>query len=351
MKKFKVLGLMSGTSLDGLDLALCTFDIIDDIWSFSIERAETIKYSKQLLAKLIEAPKMRAEQFALLDSDLGKFFAKTVVKFLGNENIDLIASHGHTIFQQPEINFTKQIGAGAAIYAATGIPTACDFRAVDVFLGGQGAPLVPLGDQILFSEHDYCINLGGIANISYVEGDTMKAYDICPVNQVFNYVAEKFNKEYDDSGEIAKKGVLNIGLFQRLNDKPFYAIPPPKSLGREWVEEEVLNEINNYSLEDFQRTFAEHVAYQIVTSIKGDGKSILLTGGGAYNDFLISLLKQKLVGHKVIVPQPAIIDFKEALIFAFLGIQGALGNITSLSSVTGASRDSLSMAMYGTFKR
>ena len=351
MKKFKVLGLMSGTSLDGLDLALCTFHIIEGKWSFEIERAETLKYSKQMLDHLVEAPKMNAESFALLDTNLGKYFADVVSKFLGDEKIDLIASHGHTIFHQPEINFTKQIGSAAAIYASMGIPTACDFRSVDVFLNGQGAPLVPLGDLNLFGEYDYCINLGGIANISYLEDGEMKAFDICPVNQVFNFVAEKFGMTYDDSGVIAKRGTINKELLVKLNSKDFYNVEPPKSLGREWVEQEVLGEINDSNLEDFQRTFAEHVAYQISNTIRGTEKSVLLTGGGAYNEFLISLIKEKLKGHKVVVPMPLIVDYKEALIFAFLGLKGALREITSLSSVTGASRDSISMAMYGTFNR
>lgn len=304
-----------------------------------------------MLDHLVEAPDMNAERFALLDSNLGKYFAEVVSKFLGDDYIDLIASHGHTVFHQPEITFTKQIGTGAAIYASTGIPTACDFRSVDVFLTGQGAPLVPLGDLNLFSEYDYCINLGGIANISYLEEGVMKAFDICPVNQVFNFVAEKFGKVYDDSGAIAKRGIINQELLENLNSKGFYKLDPPKSLGREWVEQEVLGEIGDSHLEDFQRTFAEHVAYQISKTINGREKSVLLTGGGAYNEFLISLVKEKLQGHKVVVPVPLIVDYKEALIFAFLGLKGALGEITSLSSVTGASRDSISMAMYGTFNR
>ena len=166
--------------------------------------------------------------------------------------MDLIASHGHTIFHQPEIHFTKQIGNGAAIYAKTGINTACDFRSVDVFLGGQGAPLVPLGDKHLFSKYDYRINLGGIANTSFEENGVTKAYDICPVNQVFNYVAEKLGQTYDDEGKYARSGQLIPELLESFNTLAFYNQPAPKSLGREWVEKHFISRIDHYPLADFQ---------------------------------------------------------------------------------------------------
>lgn len=349
MKTFKVLGLMSGTSLDGVDLAICTFTKQKDTWQFHIDRATTIPYSESFLTRLRHAPQLSGLAFCKLDNDLGNLFGELINDFLGDENVDLIASHGHTIFHQPEIQFTKQIGNGAAIYTKTGVYTTCDFRSVDVFLGGQGAPLVPLGDNQLFSIYDYRINLGGIANTSFEERGVIKAYDICPVNQVFNYVAEQVGQPYDDEGKFAREGQLIPELLTLFNSLTYYTQPAPKSLGREWVEKEFINQVSQYPLADFQHTFAHHVAEQLALSIAQPKASILLTGGGAFNVFLVELLKKQLPEAKIILPATSIISFKEALIFAFLGLLGSLGENTSLSSVTGAKRDSISMASYGDF--
>lgn len=349
MRKFKVLGLMSGTSLDGVDLALCSFSFLNGIWNFSIDRAETVPYSPEMEKQLLTIASSTAEEFALFDSQLGAYFGKLCSTFLKEEKVDLIASHGHTVFHQPEIFFTKQIGTGAAIYAATGIATACDFRSVDVFLGGQGAPLVPLGDRELFSQYDYRINLGGIANTSFEKEGRSLAYDICAVNQVFNYVAQQKGLVYDDGGKIASEGNFNESLYNYLNNLAYFQQSPPKSLGREWVEKNILNLVANYSLDDFQCTFAHHVAFQLAESIENKNGIILFSGGGAYNTFLMNVLQEKLPLATIEFSDKAITEFKEALIFAFLGLLGALKKHTSLASVTGAKHDSLSMALYGDF--
>lgn len=350
MKKVKVLGLMSGTSLDGVDLALCSFTLSGDKWSYEIEKAETKSYPEELLVSIKAIHKSSAEEYALLDTELGVYYASLIKEFLGGNRCDLIASHGHTVFHQPDKHFTSQIGSGAAIFALTEIPTVCDFRSVDVFLGGHGAPLVPLGDRELFSSFDYRINLGGIANVSYEEEGFTRAFDICPVNQVFNAVAQKYGKLYDGGGEIARSGVIIPELLEKLNGLGFYKQQAPKSLGREWVEKEFLSLMQQYDLKDFQRTVVEHVAIQITSIIKLNGQKVLFSGGGVYNIFLMDRIKSKLVGHEVVVPNAQLVDFKEALIFAFLGIRGVLGQSTSLASVTGAKYDSLSFAKYGVFQ-
>lgn len=340
---------MSGTSLDGVDLALCTFKENNGQWGFALNKATTIPYNDSFLTRLRNAHQLSGLELSLLDNDLGSFFGDIINEFLGDDSVDLIASHGHTIFHQPELRFTKQIGNGAAIYAKTAIPTTCDFRNVDVFLGGQGAPLVPLGDKHLFAQYDYRINLGGIANTSFEENGVTKAYDICPVNQVFNYVANQLGQEYDDEGKFAQSGQLIPELLTSMNALAFYAQPAPKSLGREWVEKHFISKIKDYPLVDFQHTFSHHVAQQLAHSIQQPDASVLLTGGGAYNIFLTDLLKKLIPKAELVVPETSIISYKEAIIFAFLGLVGTLKQNTALASVTGAKKDSISMCSYGYF--
>lgn len=342
---------MSGTSLDGVDLVICTFKESNGNWEFSLNKAITVPYSEKFLLRLRNAHQLSGLELAMLDNDLGSFFGDYINAFLGNETVDLIASHGHTIFHQPELQLTKQIGNGAVIFAKTAIPTTCDFRSVDVALGGQGAPLVPLGDKQLFSQYDYRINLGGIANTSFEDNGVTKAYDICPVNQVFNYVAEQTGLVYDDEGKFARSGQLIPELLTSFNDLAYYAQQAPKSLGREWVEKHFIPAIHNYPLADFQHTFAHHVAQQLADSIQKPNASVLLTGGGTFNVFLIELLQKKQPNTQFIIPEASIISFKEAIIFGFLGLLGALGKNTTLASVTGASKDSISMGTYGNFFR
>lgn len=346
MIQIPVLGMMSGTSLDGVDLALCLFSKKEKKWNYQIVKQKVIPYSSLQLKQFAQIDSLSGEQLSILDIELGKWYGKIAAEFIQNEQVSLIASHGHTIYHQPEIRFTKQIGSGAAIYAATNIPTVCDFRSVDVLLNGQGAPLVPIGDCELFSECDYRINLGGIANCSYEEGNVTKAFDICPVNQVFNEIAKRKGLVFDKDGKIARSGKLLPNLFKDLNQLEYYTQPAPKSLGREWVEKMIFPLIGSYSLENFQHTFAHHVAYQI-TSVMTPNTKALFTGGGAYNHFLMGLIKAYSKGVKFEIPSKTLIEYKEALIFAFLGLLGAKGEINSLASVTGASRDSISCCVYG----
>lgn len=337
-----ILGIMSGTSLDGLDLALCRFNKTGEKWQYKIVAAETINYPANWEMKLQKADKLNGEDLLLLHNSYGRFIGQTAKKFLsGKDKPDLIASHGHTIFHQPEKQFTFQIGNGACIAASSEIPTICDFRNLDVALGGNGAPLVPIGDLNLFPEYDYCLNIGGFANISYSSGNKRIAYDICPANIIANLISQEKGMSFDRDGEMGKAGTLNNELLGKLNHLGYYKMPPPKSLGREWLEEKIIPVIQSFNISttDKLRTLYEHIAFQISGSLKNEG-DILITGGGAKNKFLIERISGLCV-NKIDIPSTEIIDFKEALIFAFLGVLAYNNQTNCLSSVTGAKHDNI----------
>jgi len=342
MKTYLSIGCMSGTSLDGLDLVACRFTT-DEAWKFEIIKAVTIPYSHKWINKLSKAAELNALGFALLHNEFGKFIGKQVADFCSDlpDLPDLVSSHGHTIFHQPHKKLTVQIGNGAQIAAASGLPTACDFRSLDVALKGQGAPLVPIGDELLFGEYELCLNLGGIANFSFRENDERKAFDICPANMAFNHFTKELGYEYDLDGNLGRTGVVQEELLSLLNSLDFYQLTGPKSLGREWFEKEFLPLISSFQLEhkDILRTLYEHISDQLTFSVDQYPKGkILITGGGARNVFLIELFSEK-TKHKTIVPSAQIIDFKEAIIFAFLGILRLRNEVNCLKSVTGANRN------------
>jgi len=353
MKEYKVIGAMSGTSLDGLDLAYCHFTYHEQKWNYKIIAAETVEYESEWKNRLFKAPDISTVDLAALDFEFGRFIGKNVTNFIGLyelENPDFIASHGHTVFHQPEKGFTLQIGSGAAIAAASGITSICDFRSTDVALGGQGAPLVPVGDELLFGEYDFCLNLGGFANISFLYDVKRYAYDVCAVNTLLNYLAAKKGLSFDKNGELGKRGKQNETLLEKLNSLPYFLQNSPKSLGREWLEEEVLPLFENsgISIEDQIRTAYKHIALQIISAMMPrDFKKIkaLVTGGGAYNSYLTDLLR-KLSTDEFYIPDKQIIDFKEALIFAFLGVLRWRNEVNCLASVTGAKHDSVGGCVY-----
>lgn len=343
MQDFKVIGLMSGTSMDGVDIAFCRFQF-DHQWHFTISHAETIEYSSEWSQRLSNLMKSDSETLIRTDREYGKLLGKIISGFIQKNNVkpDLIASHGHTIFHQPQNGFTLQIGDGNVISAVTGLPVVFDFRSGDVALGGQGAPLVPIGDRLLFPEFDLCLNLGGIANISFEREDKRIAFDICPANIPLNHLAALAGKPYDKDGFLARKGKPINQLLNDLNRLEFYHTPPPKSLGREWIDREFFPILFAWddSIEHKIRTVCEHIAVQIAAIVNPLKKEkMLITGGGAKNKFLTELIASK-VNAKVVVPEEKIIDFKEALIFAFLGVLRWRNETNILSSVTGASRDS-----------
>lgn len=337
----KIIGIMSGTSLDGLDIALCKFSKINEHYNFDILQAETIEYSSEWRNRLKNAASMSASDFCRLNVDYGNFVGDRIADFIGNTyNRNLaVGSHGHTIFHQPINGITVQIGSGAHIASKLKIPVVCNFREYDVALGGQGAPLVPIGDKLLFKKYDMCINLGGFSNISFDNSSGLRvAYDICPVNILINYFAKKKGLDYDENGKIGRTGEINIQLLKKLNDLDYYKKSYPKSLGREWVEKEVLSLIyDNIPIRDVLRTLYEHIAIQISTNISPSTK-VLFTGGGVYNSFLMELIN-KYSNANIIIPDKNLINYKEALIFAFLAYLKLNNEINVLASVTGASKD------------
>lgn len=344
----KIIGMMSGTSLDGLDLCYTQFEYKDGKWDYEIIKAAEVQYPLEIKEKLATAQNMTALEYAQWHSDYGLYLGRSVRKFIEENDFkpDYIASHGHTIFHQPEKRFTAQIGSGAGIAAESGVDTICDFRTTDVALYGQGAPLVPVGDRNLFADYDYCLNMGGFSNISFDSGESRSAYDICPVNYVLNHYTREIGLEYDKDGEIARSGKVCDGLLTKLNGLEFYTLEGPKSLGREWVEDQVIPLIDSFGLtiEDRLATYCEHVAVQIGSHVKR-GK-VLLTGGGAFNTFLVERMAANAPQSEYVVPDNMTVNFKEALIFAFLGAL-YINNIPScLKSVTGAKYDNIGGALY-----
>ncbi len=342
MKSYLSIGVMSGTSLDGLDLVACRFTF-NESWKFEIIKSLTVAYSHKWVSRLSTAAELSGLEMALLSNKYGKFIGKQVARFCSDlpEKPDLVSSHGHTVFHQPKNRLTIQIGNGAWIAAYSGLPVACDFRALDVALKGQGAPLVPIGDELLFGEYEICLNLGGIANVSFNEDNERKAFDICPANMAFNHFIKDLGYEYDLDGALGRSGQIQEELLNLLNGLEFYKQMGPKSLGREWFEDEFLPLINSFQLEkpDILRTLYEHVSDQISGALDQYPKAqILVSGGGAHNVFLIELISEK-TKHKTIVPSAQIIDFKEGIIFAFLGVLRLRHEANCFKSVTGASHN------------
>lgn len=351
-RKYHVIGLMSGTSLDGLDIAHCCFTSTANSWGFEIIQAETVAYTADWKQRLIAAETATALSFQQLDVDYGFYLGQRVSDFIIKNKVqaDFVSSHGHTIFHQPDKRLTVQIGKGSSIASKCKLPVVCDFRSLDVAMGGQGAPLVPIGDRLLFSEFDFCLNLGGFANVSYEQSGKRIAYDICPVNMVMNAVCEKLGKPYDENGDMAKEGMVSHYLLNELNQLGFYKIAPnsPKSLGKEWVLSNIdpILELYEVSDADVLRTLCEHIAFQIARSLNDKPKGkLLITGGGVYNQFLLECIRQQ-VKHEVVLPDKKTIEFKEALIFAFLGTLRMRNEINCLKSVTGAFADSCGGAVY-----
>lgn len=348
---YNIIGVMSGTSLDGVDLAHIHFSIVENNWQFNILECETIPYQENWVDSLKIATGFSQEQLEKLNQDYTALLGSIIADFITRhkiENIDAVCSHGHTILHQPQNGFTLQIGNLPEIAAIINQKVVCDFRVQDVKLGGQGAPLVPIGDRILFSEYDYCLNLGGFSNVSFEENNTRIAFDISPVNTVLNFYANQLGFDYDDEGKISKSGNLHPELFNQLNALDFYQKSYPKSLGFEFVKEIIFPLIETFqiSIEDKMHTFTEHIAYQIRMALHIKHGKLLITGGGAYNKFLINRIQFHLPEMQIIIPESKILEFKEALIFALLGVLKLRGEVNVLSSVTGAEKDHSSGVVY-----
>lgn len=352
---YMIIGLMSGTSLDGLDLAYVHFYPVHSerstVWKYNIVCAQSLPYSSAWREKLRKAYYASAENLAALDAEYGRYLGQAVKAFAaehGIERVDFVASHGHTVFHRPDLGYNLQIGHGAHLHAASGYKVICDFRTLDIAFGGQGAPLVPIGDQLLFAEYDYCLNIGGFANLSFNNAAGQRiAYDLCPANYCLNRLMRTRGEEFDRDGLTARAGKVNRPLFDALNALPYYHREAPKTLAQEWVDSHInpLIEACSDTLENKIATLTEHAAYQISRPLMS-GKTVLVTGGGAYNVFLLE--RASAYGSvRWIKPDALVIDFKEALIFAFLGLRRAEGLPNCLRSVTGASHDVVGGQVYG----
>ena len=341
--EYRVIGVMSGTSLDGVDLVYVTFSF-DKSWNFKLHHKQTISYNKSWFDILEHLVDSSLEELQHIDEKYTHHLAGLIEAFIDEfniEDIDAVCSHGHTALHQPEKGLTYQIGNLQNIAELINQVVVCDFRTQDLAFGGQGAPLVPIGDQLLFSQYDCCLNLGGFANVSTEIDNIRIAYDVCPVNIVLNYYVKKLSFNYDDEGKIASTGKINNKLLDKLNVLEFYNQEFPKSLGLEWVRDTIIPLIDSFKLpiKDILRTFVEHIAIQISKEINiKENAKVLITGGGAFNLFLMQQIKTQ-TNNKIIIPSKEIIEYKEALIFGFLGVLKLRHEVNCLSSVTGASKN------------
>jgi len=352
VNKQRILGLMSGTSLDGLDLCLAEFIQEDAVWTYTIVAAQTLEYSHQMKRELSEALTYPPDQLNQAHHAYGLWLGTQARKWLESQGLtcDALASHGHTVHHRPDQGYTFQLGAGQPLSNASGSEVICDFRSQDVALGGQGAPLVPIGDELLFGQYGFCLNLGGICNVSMKFQGSRKAFDVGMCNMLLNRLAEGLGHHYDAGGEIAASGHLLPELFAALNDLDYYRIQGPKSTGVEWFNQHVWplfidrRGLFRDDIKDQLHTACRHIAYQIAQSINRfttDNRRVLITGGGAHNVFLIQCLQSYLPKHSLVVPQDGLVDAKEALIFAFMGALHRAGQVNCLAEVTGARVNSI----------
>ncbi|BAV10290.1 anhydro-N-acetylmuramic acid kinase [Filimonas lacunae] len=352
---------MSGSSLDGLDIVLAELDESRGKWSYIIKASHNYAYDTEFAQRLGTAASLPAYEYLLLHSEFGKFCGEKVNEFIDtyqlHHQVQLIASHGHTVFHAPQLGTTSQLGDGATIAATTGINVVSDLRALDVALGGQGAPIVPMGEKLLLSGYNWFLNIGGIANISLNNASDYKAFDVCAANRVLNLLAQQAGKSFDEGGQLAATGTVHTGLLTQLNALPYYQQPAPKSLANQFGTDEVYPLIASFQLPvaDALATYIQHIAQQVayaVNAVKAqvaqDGGTMLVTGGGALNTFLVKQLTNALqpLGITVEVPEEQLVQYKEALIMALLGILRWREENTVLNSVTGARRSSIGGAVW-----
>ncbi|MBO9593282.1 MAG: anhydro-N-acetylmuramic acid kinase [Niabella sp.] len=353
---YRAIGIMSGSSLDGLDIAFVEFHENGGKWQFEIQQADCLAYTPEWKSKLENAVSLNALEYQLLHADYGHYIGDRVNAFIDRHNLHykvaVIGSHGHTTFHMPERRMTGQIGDGAAIAAETGLTVVSDLRALDVALGGQGAPIVPIGEQLLLGQYRYLLNIGGIANLS-IKDTRYRAFDICAANRVLNLLAGELGHSYDENGALAAAGTVDKALLDALNALDYYRMPAPKSLANDFGTDTVYPLIKSYGdrVEDQLRTYVEHIAQQVCRALETDdhygreAQELLVTGGGALNGFLISRLKD-LLKITVVVPDERLVLYKEALIMALIAVLRWREETNVLSSVTGASRDSAGGAMW-----
>ena len=358
---YKVIGVMSGSSLDGLDIVFVGLEESGGKWKYEIIASQCNPYSNEWYEKLHNARHSSAYDYLLLHHDFGKYIGDSINGFIEKHDlhhqVQLIASHGHTVFHEPKLGLTSQLGDGSAIAATTEINVVSDLRSLDVAFGGQGAPIVPIGEKLLFTEYDLLLNIGGIANLSCKSPTDYIGFDVCAANRVLNMLAQTVSKPYDEAGKMAAAGKIDTTLLTRLNSLSYYADPYPKTLSNNFGTDEVFPLIQSYDfvIEDKLRTYTEHVAMQIGYAVQNvaqhpiaqNGK-LLITGGGAFNTFLIDRIKVAVQasGIEAIVPDEQLICYKEALIMALIGTLRWREEYNVLHTVTGATRSSIGGAVW-----
>ncbi len=364
---YRAIGLMSGSSLDGLDIVFSEFNENAGKWTYEIVAADCYDYSEEWKKKLRDATTLTALDYQLLHTEYGHYLGEQVNRFIEENHlhykVGLIASHGHTTFHRPARKMTAQLGDGAAIAAETRLPVVSDLRALDIAFGGQGAPIVPVGEKLLLREYSMFLNIGGIANISCSLPDKYIAFDICPANRVLNIIANKAGKEYDAGGAMAATGNVHDELLEKLNALEYYSQPFPKSLANDFGTDVIFPMIESYKLShaDALRTYVEHVASQTELAISNlqftrsssqqqpiATGQLLITGGGAFNGFMVERLSERLksLSIEVVVPDENLVMYKEALIMALIGVLRWRQEYNVLSSVTGADRNSIGGALW-----
>lgn len=353
---------MSGSSLDGLDIAFCRLETARGTGVFGIKKwelleAETLPFTAEWQQRLRQLPSASAVDFCRTDAAFGRFMGELVNQFLVEKKlpstaVDGIASHGHTIFHEPAQGFTTQIGDGAALAATTGCMVVNNFRTSDVALGGQGAPLAPMADKMLFPGYDFYLNLGGIANITCHTDDDIIAFDVCGANQALNALANLLGMPYDEGGQIAAQGQFDMDLYAQINKPAYFSQPYPKSLANQWVQQELTQPCLNASssIEDRMHTVCRHIAYQLSQAARqvfGNERfarekyRMLATGGGVFNSYLMQFIQQELPNIEIVIPDENIVKFKEALLMALLGVMRLENVPNCMSSVTGAAKDAI----------
>jgi len=356
---YKVIGLMSGSSLDGLDIAFVQLEEIRGVWTFQILEADCIPYTEEWLNDLRHVSQMSVHEFLKLHTRYGRYIGDMVNRFITNRSIDhqvqFIASHGHTVMHEPANHTTSQIGDGAAIAAITGLPVISDLRSLDVALGGQGAPIVPIGDKLLFGQYDYWLNIGGIANITVPHDGGLMAFDVCPANQVLNALAQRAGNEMDENGAMAADGKMLTGVLDELNSNEYYTKPAPKSLSNEAAINIAFPALmeSEHSIPDMLHTMVLHIAEQIANAVKQyptgkEQNALLITGGGAFNTFLAERIQHVLapLNTTVHIPDATTVQYKEAIVMALIGTLRWREETNVMASVTGASRDSIGGALW-----
>lgn len=355
MNEYHILGMMSGTSLDGLDLVFARLTESAGAWEYQILASGCVDYDPKMRQRLQAAIELDVAGLLAFHTEYGGWLGEQAASFLEAQEVpaDAVASHGHTVHHRPESGFTFQLGCPQQVALRCGVPCIGDFRSLDIRLGGQGAPLVPIGDRLLFGSYDFCLNLGGISNISFERGGKRTAFDIGIANMLLNHLSLEAGRPYDAGGALARSGAVLPDLLQALDNLPYYRQPFPKSTGYEWFRDQIipLLEAHPGPPEDRLQTATLHVAGTVARQIGelsgGGPASVLVTGGGAYNDFLMEQIREGTPPEvRIAIPGDGLVENKEALVFSLLGALRLSGQVNVLSSVTGARADSCSGVVF-----